>query len=86
MQQSLLAGELALKYNPKFREYGMRILDGGESVVQIQVCPWCGAKLPTSLRDEWFDQLDKLGIDPYDKQIPEKYTTSAWWEHITKSS
>ena len=26
--------------------YGLRVHDGGSSVVEIAHCPWCGAKLP----------------------------------------
>jgi hypothetical protein len=80
MQRSLQNGELALEYNAKFREYGIQILDGGSSVMQIQLCPWCGASLPSSLRETWFNRLNELGIDPYEEQVPPEYKTAKWWE------
>jgi hypothetical protein len=40
---------------PKFREYGIPVHDGGSSHIQIGFCPWCGAKLPSSLREAWFE-------------------------------
>lgn len=39
-----------IAYNERFREYGLIIHDGGRSKVNIDFCPWCGAKLPESLR------------------------------------
>lgn len=35
---------------PSQREYGLLIHDGGASMSVINYCPWCGAKLPESLR------------------------------------
>ena len=40
-----------VRYLPVFREYGLLIHDGGSSFVRIQFCPWCGSRLPESLRD-----------------------------------
>jgi hypothetical protein len=37
-------------YSAKVHEYGLIIHDGGSSSIGIQYCPWCGAKLPESLR------------------------------------
>src|SRR5262245_23164259 len=39
-------------YNKKHNEYGIIIHDGGTSYVLILYCPWCGTKLPESLRGE----------------------------------
>ena len=41
-----------IHYSPRYREYGIIIHDGGSSFVRIAFCPWCGAKLPGSLRDD----------------------------------
>ncbi|MBR0354669.1 MAG: hypothetical protein IJK35_04810 [Oscillospiraceae bacterium] len=32
-------------FDEKSNEYGMIIHDGGQSVVTIHYCPWCGASL-----------------------------------------
>lgn len=48
--------------------------------MQIQLCPWCGASLPSSLRETWFNRLNELGIDPYEEQVPPEYKTAKWWE------
>lgn len=32
-------------YNSKVRTYGIIIHDGGESVISINYCPWCGSEL-----------------------------------------
>ena len=62
--------ELALVYVAKLREYGVRVLDGGSSYVTIQFCPWCGTRLPPSLRAEWFATLDGLGLEPGEEGVP----------------
>jgi hypothetical protein len=66
-------------FTPKFREFGIRILDGGTSSLAIVFCPWCGQKLPDSLRDDWFDKLEQLGVDPYGKDIPAEFTDERWY-------
>jgi hypothetical protein len=68
-----------LDYNPRFREYGLIVHDGDAAVVVIDYCPWCGAKLPVSLRDEWFDQLDQLGLEPDSPFIPAAMRSGEWW-------
>lgn len=64
-------------YNEVMNEYGLIIHDGTASYVLIDRCPWCGTRLPQSLRDEWFDAVDALdledGVPP-----PERFLSSAW--------
>jgi len=38
-------------HTPHLREYGLIVHDGGTSTIFITYCPWCGAKLPNSLRE-----------------------------------
>jgi hypothetical protein len=35
-----------IDYWPDTQTYGLMIHDGGNSVIVISYCPWCGAKLP----------------------------------------
>ena len=75
------SGEVALFYNAKFREYGIAVTDGGSSFQTITFCPWCGTRLPLSLRDKWFEVVcDQLGLEPGDKNIPAKYNSEEWWQ------
>jgi hypothetical protein len=67
-------------YSARLREYGLIVHNGGTASVLMRFCPWCGAALPTSLRDQWFDRLRAMGIDPWDGNIPEAYQSSTWWE------
>lgn len=40
----------------------------------------CGAKLPESKRDLWFDTLENLGFDdPIEQEIPEEFKTNKWY-------
>ena len=71
---------------PQYREYGVPIRDGGSSYLLVKFCPWCGAKLPDSLRNEFFDILEKLGIDyPCSKnKLPEAMRSEKWWQEDEK--
>jgi hypothetical protein len=74
---------VALGYNSKFREYGIYILDGGQSWMVISHCPWCGSKLPESLRTVWFSTLydrfeDLTGTE--DPRISEEFHSDEWWK------
>lgn len=71
--------KVKIGYIEKFREYYIDV--DGESMQIMKYCPWCGKQLPNSLREEWFNELEKLGYDePFDQNIPIEYTTSAWWK------
>jgi hypothetical protein len=66
-------------YNEPLDEYGLVIHDGGPSYLLIANCPWCGAKLPASQRDRWFDAVSALNVDIDDiTAIPVKYLSRAW--------
>ncbi len=79
MKTHLDNGEIAINYIAKFREYGIKYLDGGTSFQQISYCPWCGTKLLESLRDQWLDEIRRKGFEPEQENIPEKYKTDKWW-------
>jgi hypothetical protein len=74
--------DIPLDFIPKFREFGLRVLDGGDSFIGIDFCPWCGQKLPTSLRDEWFDQLEQRGIDPESEEMPSEFKNEGWYTNM----
>ncbi|MFG2818157.1 DUF6980 family protein [Kitasatospora sp. NPDC048365] len=65
-------------YSAKFREYGLPVRDGGTSRVGIAFCPWCGHALPPSQRDRWFAELEKLGIDPWEDELPDGFEDGRW--------
>lgn len=72
--------DVPVQFIPKFREYGVAILDGGSSYLVMRNCPWCGQSLPESLRDDWFDALESIGIDPMDAAaIPDEYRDEKWY-------
>jgi hypothetical protein len=72
-----------VQYSPKFREYGLLVHDGGSSMVVIRFCPWCGTRLPESLRDRWFEELAALGIEPGEQEVPAPYRSAAWWSPVS---
>ena len=80
MESNLREGETAIRYEAKFREYGISVLDGGSSTIQILFCPWCGQKLPGSLRESWFEILESKNLELGDPTIPEDMLSEAWWK------
>ena len=78
MRRAVEDPDVPIVYIPQFNEYGVRILDGGTSFIQLQFCPWCGSKLPESLREAWFAELSKRGIDPAD-DVPPEFTDDRWY-------
>lgn len=73
--------EDSILYVAKFREWGIPIPDGGTSFLELSFCPFCGAHLPPSLRDEWFDRAESLGIGPPYDSMPNEYQSDLWWLH-----
>jgi hypothetical protein len=65
-------------YLPNLREYAL-LVDGGPELQVIEHCPWCGAALPPSLRDEFFERLEAMGLDPEDSAVPLQFRSDAWW-------
>ncbi len=80
--QMMIDEEKSIVFIPEFREYGVPIRDGGNSFLVMEYCPWCGSKLPGSLREEYFDLLEKSGISyPCPKDLlPEAMHSEKWWQ------
>ncbi len=66
-------------YIEKFDEFGLIIHDGGSSFLVIQFCPWCGAELPESKRDRWFEEIESMGLEPGDDAIPPSHLDRSWY-------
>ena len=70
--------DTAIVYVPRYRRFGLRVLDGGSSYTVIKHCPFCGAAFPTSLVEQWFEELERLGIeDP--REAPAELQSESWW-------
>ena len=80
--REMIEEENSIVFISEFREYGVPICDGGSSFLEMQFCPWCGKKLPGSLREEYFSILDKMGINypcpP--EELPENMRSEKWWQ------
>lgn len=70
--------QVPVSYNARFREYSLSLQGSGGHQL-IDFCPWCGAELPGSLRDAFFDEMDRLGIEYPDEDPPEPYVGDVWW-------
>ena len=67
-----------ISFIAKFREYGLIIHDGSTSSIVISYCPWCGARLPESQRDRWFEEMEHRGIDPWTGDVPAEFEDDRW--------
>jgi hypothetical protein len=84
MDCELLSSTSILLYNAKYREYAVKI-PNSSTYAMIDFCPFCGEKLPVSLRDEWFDILEQeYGLEsPCEedkKRVPKEFLTDEWWK------
>ena len=70
---------LPLKYLPAYREYAL-VLDDGPVLQLISFCPWCGQELPSSFRDQFFEHLEAMNLDPEDPDVPLDFRSDAWWQ------
>ena len=74
----------SIGYEDKFREYYIEMKQSNSYQI-INYCPWCGKKLPTSLRDEWFDILEEdYNIEDVIKEenkIPKEFKSGFWWKN-----
>lgn len=84
-QLLFLVGEedFPLIYKPKYRQYGILYFDQ-RSYVRIEFCPFCGQKLPESLRDEYFARLEEMGLSL--ENAPPEMRTDEWWNGGTASN
>ncbi len=86
LNEILTENRAHINYFPKYREYYIDRKCDPTGAYDISHCPWCGTKLPESLRDQWFDILEKeYGLDdPWslgqEKLVPKEFTTDEWWK------
>lgn len=85
MEMFVADAKVPLKYYSILREYAL-LLKYSPAVQLIFYCPWCSQKLPISLRETYFDILEKEhGITPEldiqnDPNIPEEFKSDEWWK------
>ena len=90
MTEMIADGRFPVEYGPMFREYAISAVKEGERHIvhqQMFWCPWCGKKLPESLREKWFDAIEEMGLDDIDilsdidgdPRVPEDMKSDAWW-------
>jgi hypothetical protein len=78
MDAALADERVPFVYLPKVREWALAV-SGSQALQAVSHCPWCGTTLPESLRDEWFDRLDELGLEPASPDMPLHLRGDAWW-------
>jgi hypothetical protein len=85
MRDFAFTGEdLLTEYYAAFREFGISYPPrSGGGTQMLEYCPWCGSKLPTQLRDQWFTtvQDDPGFVDawPSSRGVPLEFKSDQWW-------
>lgn len=79
----LKASSVPIGYDPTLREYFVSLANM-DAIQTISFCPWCGSKLPRSLRSKWFNRVRRLGLEPSDDSIPEEMKSDEWWRNDPK--
>lgn len=76
-----------ISYDPILREFSIDLAD--DMIRQnVFYCPWCGRRLPDSLREEYFDVLEEeYGIEPdidmlKNERLPQDFRSDAWWKKL----
>lgn len=72
-------GDKRVYWSPIFSEYGL-VSTAVPEMLLISFCPFCGAALPKSRRDEWFKRLEKTGWATWGDPIPEHLLRATWAE------
>jgi len=80
MQKAISDDEHPMYYSSAYEEYGIQLSSKFEYSI-LNYCAWCGAKLPESRRDVWFEELEEIKVDPWENEIPVKYLSSSWWSN-----
>lgn len=79
MRYAVESDDVPIAYNAKFREYGMRVLDGGTSVIQLIFCPLCGQRLQRASEWRGSPNWQKRGIEAYEGEVPPKFDDDRWY-------
>lgn len=76
---------IPIDYTPSLREYYIPLVRKTAKQLMFY-CPWCGVKLPTSLRDEWFDilrneySIDDLCDTKNEDSFLQEFKSDIWWK------
>lgn len=82
--EAINRGDSPLKYDGKTRRFSISVIIDNDGRVSnssdtIYYCPFSGTKLPTELSDEWYDEIESLGLDPWEDEISGNLSTEQWW-------
>lgn len=86
IEKFLRDDQVPIEYSSKVREYSFTLKNKPGIAQGFDYCPWCGTKLPNSLRQEYFDILrtEFLITDPFEaiqkNMVPEEFKSDAWWK------
>jgi hypothetical protein len=78
-----------ITYIPWTREYGFRRLTVDRTIeaqpirmMKFDYCPWCGSKLPRSLKKRWRDEIGAASRTPNDLPPASPFLSDTWWKNL----
>ncbi len=89
MRETSQDKKFSFKYISRYREYGFQLYYKGAMYLTFY-CFWCGKRLPESVRDQFFEVLEKefnmedFGAFDDDALLPEEMKTDEWWRKRCK--
>lgn len=76
-----------ITYIPWTREYGFRRYQVARDPIgnpirmrKFDYCYNCGAKLPSSLKAQWLEEIAAAGYTPNDEDLPPEFLSDEWWK------
>ncbi len=73
---------IRLRYTARFRRFCLTFCYKS-CVIPFYYCLWCGKKLPSLLKEEFYAVLNnEYGMDGYDyeSELPEEMKSDEWWK------
>jgi hypothetical protein len=81
--------DVPVTHNPVVREWDLYVFPIGDperpgwregsNRQALWFCPFCGDRFPESLRDQYFERLRAIGVEPMDDEVPVEFTSDRWW-------
>lgn len=72
-------GKLPIDYDGRMREFSILIPTSSARQI-LNYCPWSGKKFPASLRDEFCDLIEAMGLEPFETSThPSEFNSEEWW-------
>ncbi len=78
LARALADDAVPIEYHPRHRSFAIVVL-GTSAVDSVSIWPFCGRALPPDLGHLWFEELDRLGLEPEEVPADSDLRSNRWW-------